>query len=229
MTLAEELELQKAGVRIQNQAGQYGGARPAALAWLVAFLQDDHTKYSMGDWTLRWWEVLKFCGDGGLPPEELRLCNLTSITGRAEGLYTNIALAPNAAARFWMSSLKSSSLAGLKHYVAGGALGTGALPMNFTVRKGTPGLAATVPHYDAAFTYQMINLVAEFGPRLGQCRYCKTMYLAGRSDKTYCSAVCQAMQWKIDHPKTPPVKPSKPTVKGRKKPTAKKGGRHAKR
>jgi hypothetical protein len=225
MTIAEELELQKAGLRIQNQAGQYGGARPAALAWLVAFLQDDHTKYSTGDWTLRWWEVVRFCGDGGLPPQEPRLCNLTSITGRAEGVYTNIALAPSEAARFWMICLKTSSLTGLKHYVAGRALSTGDQPMSFIVRKGTPGLAATVPHYDAAFTYQLINLVAEFGPRLGQCRYCKTIYLAGRSDKRFCSAVCQAMQYKADHPKTQLAKTSKPTVKGKKQPT-KKGGSH---
>lgn len=229
MTTDEERahELQEAGTRIQDQAGQYGGARPAALAWLVKFLQEDTAKYSVGDRTLRWWEVLRFCRDGGLGPEEPRLSNLRSVTrslpGRLAGPYDPIRLYPGPADREWMAGLQGVWLTHLKHYVTGGEVPTGDQPVNFKVQKGTAGLVVTVPNDDAAFAYQLIHLLAEFGPRLGQCRHCTTIYLAGRSDKTYCSAVCQSMRYKADHPKKP-AKTSKPTVKGTTKPTIKKRG-----
>ncbi|NOS82765.1 MAG: hypothetical protein HOP32_14405 [Nitrospira sp.] len=224
-------ELQEAGTRIQDQVGKYGGARAAALAWLVAFLQEHVATYSAGDWQNRWWETLRFCRDGGLGPEEPRLSNLRSVTrslpGRLAGPYDPIRLYPGPADREWMEGLQGVWLTNVQHYVTGGEVPTGDQPVNFKVQKGTPGMVVTVPNDDAAFAYQLIHLLAEFGPRLGQCRYCTTIYLAGRSDKLYCAAVCQAMQYKRAHPKTQGAKTRKPTVKGKTKPTLnKRGKRH---
>jgi hypothetical protein len=49
----------------------------------------------------------------------------------------------------------------------------------------------------------LFHLLAELGPRIKPCRYCEKLFLAGRTDKQFCSGLCQAMQYKKDHKEHP--------------------------
>jgi len=53
-----------------------------------------------------------------------------------------------------------------------------------------------------SFLYQMAYLLGEMGPRIRRCRGCQRLFLAGRTDKAFCSGLCQAKTYKREHPKT---------------------------
>lgn len=206
-------ELRKAGTRIQAQRGQYGGSRPAAVAWLLTFLQEEAAAYSFGEFTNRWWEVLRFCRDAGLEQDDDPLSNLRTVTrqlpGRLGSSLDAIRTYPGPWDREWLQGVQGGWLAILKHYIAEGKVRSDEIRLSFILERGSSGLVTTVPDDGSAFTYQVMHLLAEFGPRIRQCRHCGRMCLAGRSDKAFCSATCQAKQYKIDHPKglqTAPLK-----------------------
>ena len=212
----ESEELAKAGLRIMEQRSLYGGARAASLAWALAFFQEDAERYSFGECCDRWWEVRRFALDGGVGPED-RLTGMDRVRHRLPGRLASpvdeIRPYPGPGDRDMLATLQGAGLAGIREYVRTGRATTGTIPLNFTITKDRRGVLVN-GDTPFAFEYQLIHLLDALGSRVKQCRRCKRMFLAGRSDKEFCSGTCQALTWKQEHP-TPSPKRS-----------AKKGGTH---
>lgn len=48
------------------------------------------------------------------------------------------------------------------------------------------------PSTEYALQYHLATLLGLYGHRIGRCRACERIFLAGRSDKTFCSTRCQS-------------------------------------
>lgn len=198
--------LEAALQRIQASPGVYGGARPCALAWVLAFVQENVAQYSYGTFANRWWEALRFGRDAGLGPQEERVCNVV-IEGagplRGPGGYIRSPAGElvfdDSAGRQGLAKLQEEARLLVQWYVGGATVGTGEMPISFRTQPTKPGLWAVVSDEHVAFRYQLIHLLADLGPRIRQCSLCKRFVLAGRTDKRYCSNVCQARAYKRDH------------------------------
>jgi len=222
----QEQELLEAGERIQAQRGQHGDSLRASLAWLLTFIQEDATTYSYEELRRRWWEVLRFCRDGGLAHDDPRLSNLGQIRYPVHGLG---ALFPGPGQRNQLLTLQSGWKAGVQAYLSGGNISTSDVRVRLTVQKGTPGVSVTAIDEATAFEFQLIHLLGFLGQRIKECHYCKCkkLFLAGRTGKRFCAGTsCQALQYKIDHPKNKALK--RHTAKNMAAKKRKKGGRHDK-
>lgn len=220
----QEQELLKAGERIQAQRGQHGDGLRASLAWVLTFLQEDANSYSYEEFRCRWWEVLRFCRDGGLAHDDSRLSNLAQIRYHVHGLG---AICPGPGQRDQLLTLQSGWKTGVQIYLSGGNISTSDVQVRLTAQKGTPGVSVTAIDEATAFEFQLIHLLGFLGQRINECRYCKKLFLAGRTDKRFCAGTsCQAMQYKIDHPKNKALKRHAPKNMAARK--RKKGGRYDK-
>jgi hypothetical protein len=209
-------EFSKAGARILSQRGVYGGARPAALAWLLSFVQDDLTTYSFGKWSDRWAEAKRFALDGGLGADETPLSNQDGVRltlpGRFSSPFTASRSFPGPGEKDALILLQQAIKVDLDNYVDQGSAMTFDLTIKLNVRKDAPRVIVQSADLTIAIQYQAYHLIAEIGPRIRRCRRCRRLFLAGRSDKQFCSGTCQAMQWKDEHP---PKKMKKTKRKGR--------------
>lgn len=216
-------EFGKAGERILKQRGVYGGARPAAAVWLLTLCQEKAGTYSLGELSNRWEEVKRFSIDGGLGPDEPPLSNqggvLLALPGRFADRFTASRPFPGPGERETLGMLQEDLKATIEAYVTQGWAHTGKDKFDFIVKKDSPGVSVVAELYPACL-YQTLHLLGEIGHRIRKCRRCKRLFLAGRSDKAYCSGTCQAMKWKDEHPRK--VKKKKPKQTMRKK----KGGKH---
>ena len=187
--------LDRAFARIQASPGQYGGPRPCALAWLLAFVQDDPMQYSDRTLIDRWWEVRRFAVDAGLASEDNRVCRLM-IDRPALGRWPET----DDHSRRMLARLQQHTALLIEWYCDGtGEVGTGELRLSFRVKRGRPGVWAAVTDEQTAFTYQTIHLLADLGTRILRCRCCHRYMLAGRTDKQYCSNRCQSAHYKQIH------------------------------
>ena len=202
-------EFTKAGARIQRQRGVYGGSRPAALAWLLTFAQEDARTYSLGELSDRWEEVKRFAHDGGLGFAEPPLSNQAGARP----------VIPGPRDKHTILMLQQELKAYLDIYIEHGEVRTNGVTIDMLVRRAPPGLSVNADAHPA-FLYQAFHLLGEIGQRIRKCRRCQKLFLAGRSDKTFCSGTCQATKWKADHSeKKAQVKPKKKRLR--------KGGKHA--
>jgi hypothetical protein len=204
-------EFTKAARRILAQRGVYGGPRPAALAWLLAFVQDDLTTYSFGEWSDRWAEVKRFSIDAGLGQSVVPLSNQESRSF------------PGPGEKDAMLTLQQVMKGDIDAYVNQGAATTFALKIRLHLRKDAPRVIVQSANREDSFQFQAFHLLADIGARIRRCRRCQRLFLAGRSDKEFCSGNCQALQYKREHP----LKKTKPKPKGKR--LRKGGARHGKR
>jgi hypothetical protein len=209
-------EFTKAGARILSQRGVYGGARPAALAWLLTFVQDDLRIKSFGEWADRWAEVKRFALDGGLGSNEPPLSDQEGLSltlpGRFSSPFTASRSFPGPGEKDALILLQQAIKSDLDTYVDQGSATTFALAIKLTVRKEAPRIEVESADITVAFQYQAFHLIGELGTRIRRCRRCQRLFLAGRSDKQFCSGTCQAMMWKDEHP---PKRTRKTKPKGR--------------
>ena len=208
----ESEEFNKAGERILSQRGVYGGARPAALVWLLTFSQEDADRYSFGEWSDRWEEVKRFAKDGGLGPNEAPLSNQATVRlalpHRLASPFTATRAFPGPGEQDMMKTLKADMKGSITSYVEQGWARTGEYKLDLIVKRDAARVSVISDIYPA-FLYQAFQLIGELGSRIRQCRGCRRLFLAGRTDKKWCSGTCQASTWKRDNPKKTIPKKSK--------------------
>jgi hypothetical protein len=219
----QEDERTRAGKRIMAQQGLYGGARPCALAWLLTFAQEPITALSLTELTLRWEEVKRFAEDAGLgegPP----LTNQRSIWPQLPAVvaspFTHQRTTPGPGVRDFLQSVQAVVSTSLKLYVTEKRIRYGGLAIDIEVNEDTPGVIVHAADLQTGFFYQMYHLLGDLRRRIKQCGYrsCQRLFLAGRADRAFCSGLCQAKQYKLDHPK-----------KSTKKTQERKGRQHGKK
>jgi hypothetical protein len=225
-------EFTKAAARILTQRGVHGGARPAALAWLLHFVQEDATTYSFGAFSDRWEEVKRFSVDGGLGPGEPPLSNqeavLLQLPGRHANPFTATRSFPGPSEKDTLITLQQVIKGDINSYLNDGSATTFELRIKLKVAKNASSVMVQSNDLSIGFQYQVFHLLAEIGPQIRKCRRCRRLFLAGRKDREFCSGTCQAMMWKDEHPKDEhPPKTAKKKPKG--KQLHKGVKRHAKR
>ena len=198
------MEFQKAGHRLMAQRGQYGGAKPCAMAWAVALAQEDLIALASGGLLDRLEEVRRFSFDAGLGEAMLQ--------GDAEtqllmNISPSIDISPHLSPLAILSEIQREVRVRLDAYVRGREVTLNARQVSYEVTRTGIGkhpsgrIVLHVPEMKDAVLLHLLYLLAELGPRLKSCDYCGKLFLAGRMDKRFCSGTCQAMQYKKDHPK----------------------------
>lgn len=193
------MEFVKAGGRITSESGVYGGAAQSAMVWLLKFRGIDVASLSTGGLTDKLMEVVRFSFDGGL------IFNRglgSSDEGRHERLtIEGLTIAPlSVAPGDFLSELQRKVRGLLDQYLREGHLHIENLVVSLDVWRTRPGVTIHSDNLTTGFLYHMGQLLGMLGHRLRTCRHCKTCFLAGRTDKAYCSRPCQALQYKVDHP-----------------------------
>ncbi|CAI4032388.1 hypothetical protein DNFV4_02818 [Nitrospira tepida] len=196
------MEFVKAGGRITSESGVYGGAAQSAMVWLLKFRGTDVASLSTGGLTDKLMEVIRFSFDGGLifnpglgnydegRDKRLTIAPLTAVT------MAPLSVAPSD----FLSELQRKVRGLLDQYLRDGHLPIENLTVSLEVCRTRPGVTIHADDLTTGFLYHMGQLLGMLGHRLGTCRHCKTCFLAGRTDKAYCSRPCQALQYKVDHP-----------------------------
>ncbi len=197
-------EFLRAGGRIMEQTGFYGGARPCALAWVLTFAQDTLEKLGWGDRINRWQEVKRFAADGGVG-DEAAFTNQVSVRvqlpDRLHSPYTDKRTEPGPGELDFLKTLQSAVLTDLRSYLRVGRTRMGGLTIDLTVTREPPAVAVHAANLHTGFFYQLFHLLGELGPRIKECRGCTRLFLAGRTDKEFCNRLCQAVVYKREHPK----------------------------
>lgn len=198
------LEFHKAGQRLMAQRGQYGGARPCALVWAIQFAQEDLKALAAGGLSDRLEEMKRFSVDAGIGEafeqgnarDSLLMMNTT----------VDAQLSPTALPLNVLLRMQDEVRAVLADYVSGQLGIKVPLSVSYEVTRDihTPNSGRVLLHLldmrQGVFLH-LFHLLAELGARIKPCRYDGTLFLAGRTDKQFCSGLCQAMQYKKDHPK----------------------------
>jgi hypothetical protein len=203
------VEFQKAGARIMAQRKQYGSARPGALAWVLQFAQEKLRDLSAGGSADRLEEVKRFSLDAGIGEalaqgdarDSLLLMDATVETELpASCIPLSVLL-----------RLQEEAHAILTNYMSNQPGLTVHLPVSYELT----GRRVRLHLHDQrhGFLLHLFHLLADLGPRVKRCEYgpCGKLFLAGRKDKQFCSALCQAMQWKVvNQTRTAPKGKTKP-------------------
>ena len=208
-------EFQKAGLRIMAQRKQYGSARPGALAWTLQFAQEKLRDLSAGGIADRLEEVKRFSVDAGIGEAIAQGDARDSLLLMDVQVETE--LAASSIPLSVLLRLQEEVHAILNDYVSGRS---GLTVPHLTVSYELTDRRVLVHLHDLrdGFLLHLFHLLADLGSRVKFCAYgrCRELFLAGRKDKQFCSALCQAMQWKTAHPTmTTPKRTIKP-----------KGGKH---
>ena len=203
-------EFRKAGERIQDARGIYKGGRPAAkaLAWALNFSQEDPTTYSHGEWSNKWAEVKRFAQDAGLGQDEPPITHAVKVR-----VWPELAF-PGSIEKRALRTMQCEAKAYFEIYVKKGQVRTNGILLDLSVSKAVSRVSVLADLHPS-FLYQVFHLLADCGPRIRQCQGCERFFLAGRSDKKWCSGICQATIWKREHPR----------ARGKKQPTSKKRGK----
>ena len=193
-------EFQKAGLRIMAQRKQYGSARPGALAWILQFAQEKLRDLSTGGIADRLEEVKCFSVDAGIGEA------IAQGDARDSLLLMDVRVETDLGASFIPLSLllllQKEVHAILNDYVRGlPGLIVHFLPVSYELTDRRVHLHLHDQRH--GFLLHLFHLLADLGSRVKRCAYnaCGQLFLAGRKDKQFCSAPCQAMQWKTDHKK----------------------------
>ena len=212
-------EFRKAGDRIIKERGLYGVDRAGAMAWLLEFVYLDLAQLGRGGFDDKEMEVRRFSWEAGLG--ELIASNQFSAS-------TPIGLEP-LTLRF-VQDLQHKTRSALSLYADTGR-------MAFLIDKGW--LTVVRPHppvllteqLESNFFHQAAHVASPFGERVKRCGSCAKVFLAGRTDKRFCSNRCQAKHYVREERGTPPERFGKRGRVRKRKPTEirKKGGpRHGK-
>jgi hypothetical protein len=177
-------EFAAAAQRLTATAGEHGGREPAAVGWLLSFVQTTDALYfppSVVDTTL--WEVLRFSADGGqegadyaqtggfrfpspfslsLEQKRVALSTLQTVVGEAVLQYLNV---------------------GVYSFPQDAA--------GFTITRGYPSVLFSGRSLAAGFYYMASQLLARYGHRVRICEGCPTILLMGRKDQRFHSKQCQ--------------------------------------
>ncbi|MBS0158598.1 MAG: hypothetical protein JSS26_08405 [Nitrospira sp.] len=204
-------EFRKAGERILAQRGVYGGARHAALVWLLTFAQENPTEYSTGEGANRWEELKRFAFDAGLGPDEPPISNQISVrwpgdkrarfgeepplSTPAEAVHSPFYPGMQRELAKFQMELRDY----LERYVKSGGVSINGLTLDLHVTNSTEGVLVS-SWLHPCFFYQAFHLLGELGPRIRKCEGCARLFLAGRSDKKWCSGLCQAKTYKRMNP-----------------------------
>ena len=182
------MEFQKAAQRLMSQRGQYGGGRPCALAWLLHLLRKIFPHLAHGGQSDRYEELQRFSFDGGLAESILQGDIQTS-------LLLNISVEyPVRAEPFdVLTEVQREVRARLDAYVRGEPVTLGGLQVTYEVTRtaANPLSGCVLLHVHGlkdAVLLHLFHLLAELGPRTKSCLYCEKLFLAGRTDKRFCSA-----------------------------------------
>ncbi len=197
-------EWARARGRLLEGHGRHRGNRPAALAWALKFAQLSLDQLSHGDRFNLLLELFHFCRDGGGTHERP-----DSINKHAAQDLELIEKNTEQFAGYWRD-LQRLVIDQVELFLKGEPV---ILPIRVTlnIRRGIhpPRIESEVT--GSSFQYQFAHLLSECGDRIRLCRGCKKYFLAGRSDKKWCSGLCQATIYQQEHP---PKKPKQKKAKG---------------
>lgn len=197
------MEFRKAGQRLMSQRGQYGGAKPCAMAWAVALAREDLPALASGGLLDRLEEVRRFSFDAGLGEA---LLQGDAVTQLLMNISPTIILSPHVSPLAILREIQREVRVLLDAYVGGREVTINDRRVSYEVTRTVHDLTSGrvmlhVPEMKDAVLLHLLYLLAELGPRLKSCDYCGKLFLAGRMDKRFCSGTCQAMQYKKDNPK----------------------------
>lgn len=173
-------EFEKAAARLTADADAHGGNEPAALAWLLEFLQADVAGFSAGQCADKTWEVVRFVADAGQSQRDY---------GQS-GLYFQPPDTPeNKMADLLV--LQANTLEVVQRYLATGVAdfptGEGA----FKIARGYRSVIFGGRSMKAGFYFMAAQLLARYGDRVKVCEGCPKLMLVGRKDKRYHSETCR--------------------------------------
>jgi len=190
-----KIEFLPAGRRILGKRAEYGGVKPSALAWLVDFLQEDLDVLSKSPLELasRLAEVMRFSVDGGLSGtgEPAPLIGIKLVWPGWPERHSSLELA---------AAIQKRAKDILNRYLAEGVAYFDDLTITLIAWREPCCVAVEAESVESGFLYQMAALLRDLGTRIRACRRCNRQFLAGRSDKLFCSGSCQIQQYWIDHP-----------------------------
>lgn len=208
------IEFHKAAQRLMSQRGQYGGARPCALAWAIAFAQENLSALARGGQSDRYEELKRFGFDGGLTEAILQGDSQSSLL-----LNISVEYPARAEPLDALAEIQREVRSRLDAYLRGEPVTLEGAKVSYEVTRtvADPLSGRVLLHVHSlkdAVLLHLFHFLAELGPRTKSCLYCDKLFLAGRIDKRFCSGACQAKQYKRDHP-LKPAQPTKPRGKRR--------------
>lgn len=173
-------EFEKAAVRLTTNADAHGGNEPAALAWLLEFLQVDVAGFSAGQCEDKTWEVLRFIADAGQARKDY---------GQS-GLYFQPPDTPEKKLAELLV-LQAHALEVVQRYLTTGVAdfptGEGAVK----IARGYRSVIYGARSLAAGFYFMAAQLLARYGDRIKVCEGCPRLMLVGRKDKRYHSETCR--------------------------------------
>lgn len=177
------MEFVKAGRRILKERGVYGGERPSALAWLLRLVQDELPDLSQGQLSDRFMEVMSFGMDG---------------VSRDSSLSVEASLPQDPLS--FLIKLQSELRGLVNEFLMEGKAELPSLTVKLEVWQSRQGVVVNAD-LRTSFLYQSAHLLGELGSRVRRCKNCPKIFIAGRTDKRFCSGRCQVSDWHHEHPK----------------------------
>jgi hypothetical protein len=193
------LEFSEAGGRLMSQKGQFGDAKSCALAWVLAFAQEDLAALMEQELKERVEEVRRFGFDAGLgeaiPQGDSETRLLFNVS-----LNTSYGLDPLG----MLSDAQREVRVRIDAYLRGETVGLTDRRVTYEVTRTTKDsrsgrILLHLHETTDGVVLHLLHLLAELGSRIKACKRCRKIFLAGRTDKQFCSGSCQAMTWKKDH------------------------------
>jgi len=174
---------QKAESRITATTDIHGGPEPAAVAWLLKFLSADLTTLNEWQKDEAFWNVFRFCFDGGQ--------GWSTDFGRMGAL--GLQYPETAAERTKVvGQIQREAQAVLLEYLKTGVgtfpKGEGAMVV---LARGNPTLRYSGTGLYSAFYWMAAQLLSRYGHRVKRCEGCPTIMLTGRKDQRFHSKTCQ--------------------------------------
>ncbi len=183
-----------------NHDGRHDDPRPTALAWLVAFAQEDLASLSPKSLLARWQECRRFALDAGLVEGALR-------RGRSPKFpMGSVTMSPPAGGmeHIDLDNLQKPLRRGLRDLLEKGEVKIDLPHLHMTIRATAQGSSITIDAADmgTGFRYNAAQLLGDMGHLVRQCRgECGSIFVAGRSHRWFCSNKCQARIYKREHKK----------------------------
>lgn len=186
-----------AASRITQHSGAHGGREPAAMAWLLDFVQTPLDELSAGQRTDKEWEVSRFAFDAGLV---MTLDNL-----QAKPMITEIGVNEMSTGHITaqiLTRIQQTTRNAVENFIAQGEATFHNIAGSMTVsspRHGTGQALRFSGEMESCFYFVTGQLLTRNGDRIRTCKGCGRLVLMARRDKEFCTQACQVADWKRKH------------------------------
>jgi hypothetical protein len=179
-------EFEAAAARLTATSDVHGGPEPAAVAWLLNFIQATSFAPLVIDTTL--YELVRFAADGGQRGADY---------GQARGTWDGCVRFQSPFSRSFEDKLQELQLLqrmvrhAIEHYLQHGEANFPPEEGAFTIMRGVPRVLYSGTSLAGGVFFMAGQLLARYGHRVKVCEGCPRIMFMGRKDQRFHSQKCQ--------------------------------------